>query len=107
MSLNKKEMSKKVIATLFSVAFLLFVAMPTILVIVDDTIDISIVFSDSEEEEKGSEKELDIKFPLAVVKINEEHSIFRAIENNLGCFHKKYAKPHLNIILPPPDLYLL
>ena len=94
-------MSKKVVSIFLSAVFLLFIVTPTILVMVDDTIDISIVFSTSEEEE--SSKHLDIKVLFLKVKTNESDLVYISAENNLGYYNKKYPKPHLNHILPPPE----
>lgn len=96
-------MSKKVISTFFSVAFLLFIIAPTILIIVDDTIDVSVVFSISEEEEKSSEKDISIEMFFTSIPSNHYHLIFITTENSLEYFDKKYTKPHFNIISPPPD----
>ncbi len=100
-------MSKNGIATFLSVAFLLFIATPTILLIVDDTIDVSIIFSSAEDEEKGNEKDVSIEVFLASIEISHYHVVFSATENSLVYFYKKYTKPDLNIISPPPDLRLL
>jgi len=97
------EMSKKVVSIFLSVGFLLFIIAPTIIVMVDDTIDVSIVFSTSEEEEKGNEKHLDIEVLFSKVKTNESDLVYITTDNNLGYYYKKYPKPHLNLISPPPD----
>ena len=95
-------MSKKVISTFFSIAFLLFITAPTILIIVDDTIDVSVIFSTSEEEE-SCEKDLNIEMFFTLIVSNQYHLVFKTVENNLEYFDKKYTKPHFNIISPPPD----
>jgi len=100
-------MSKKGISIFFSIAFLLFIVTPTILLVVDDTIDVSVIFSNSEEEEKGSEKEVSIEVFLASIDVNDYCFNFIATENKLVYFYKKYTKPQVNIISPPPDLQLL
>ena len=66
-------MSKKIVSIFLSVIFLLFIVTPTIIVLVDDTIDVSIAFSASEEEEKGNEKNLYIEvlyFNYGSIKTN-------------------------------------
>lgn len=97
-------MSKKIISICFSVIFLLFLVAPTILEIVDDSFDTSILFSDIE---KDHEKQLEIEIYLSKVKFKHSYFIFITIENNLSYFYKKYAKPELNIISPPPELSLV
>jgi len=94
-------MSKKRVSIFFSVIFLLFIAAPTIITIVDDTVDISKVFSTSEEEEKGFE----VIFLNIITK--ESDLVCNAIENNSGYYFKTYPKPHLNLISPPPEQSIL
>ena len=100
-------MSNRIVSIFFSVVFLLFIVTPTIIVIVDDSIDISILFSPIEEEEKGNEKNIDIEILLAKVKSDDSEINERLMENNLGYFNKMYPKPPLIIISPPPDLQLV
>ncbi|MFT4698530.1 MAG: hypothetical protein ACI9SJ_001680 [Flavobacteriaceae bacterium] len=99
-------MSKKSVSIFFSVIFLLVIVAPTVLVIVDNTFDISILYS-SIEEEKGNEKHLDIESFLSKEKTIESDLVFALAENNIGYFYKMYPKPHLNVISPPPDLYIV
>jgi len=100
-------MSKKIVSIFLSVIFLLFIVTPTIIVLVDDTIDVSIAFSASEEEEKGNEKNLDIEVLFSNLKANESDLVFAVSENNLGYYFKNYPKPHLNLISPPPEQHIL
>lgn len=104
---NKNEMSKKIVSILFSVIFLLFIVTPTIIVMVDSSIDVSMAFSASEEEEKGNEKNLDIEILFSKLKTNDSDLVFALSENNLGYYFKNYPKPHLNLISPPPDYNIL
>lgn len=96
-------MSKKVKAIFFSVAFLLFITAPTIIMVVDSTIDLSVIFSISEEEEKNNEEGLNIQIYFTSTILNQSQLFLTTTENNLVYFVKKYTKPHLNIISPPPD----
>ncbi len=97
---------KKVISILFSIAILSVVVIPTVLVIVDDTFDASISFSVVEEEEKGGEKDLDIEL-LFDINIDSSDLTFKSSEYGMEYFYKRYAKPYLNIISPPPKLYII
>lgn len=97
-------MLKKAVSIFFTVLFLGIILAPTIIVLMDDSIDISIVFSTSKEEEKEKEKDLNIEVFVSKTKTNESYLFFESSENNLGYFNKKYTKPHLNIISPPPEL---
>lgn len=100
-------MSKKRLSILFSVIFLLYTIVPTIIIIVDNTVDVSIVFSASEEEEIEVEKKLDIEVVIPTKKNYDQASFSTIAKTYLVYFHKKYTKPHLNIILPPPDTVLV
>ncbi len=67
--------------------------------ILDDTVDISVFYSLSEEEEE-------IKHAKLLFSDNEEDlDYLRSVlkTNNLCYFFKNYSKPHLNLISPPPD----
>ena len=99
-------MSKKLVSVFLSVIFLLFMVTPSIIVMFDDSIDVSISFSGSEEEEQGNEKHLDIEILFSNLKANESNCVFMISENNLGYYFKKYAKPHLNFISPPPEQHI-
>ncbi|MFD2822638.1 hypothetical protein ACFS5M_03095 [Lacinutrix iliipiscaria] len=97
-------MQKKGISIFLSVIFLLFIATPTIITIVDDTVDISIIFSTSEEE---NQNHLNVETLFLNKKMNELGLVFTSTENNLGYFFKNYPKPHLNLISPPPEQHIL
>ena len=82
--------------------------MPSIIVLVDDSIDISVFYkSSSEEEEKSNEKNKDIE------KLFFDHpypeTVFSRFnpEYELEYFFNTYYKPHLNIISPPPEVIIL
>ena len=81
-----------------------FIMAPSIIAILDDTVDTSIFFSLAEEEEKGSEKDKNIEILFSVAHLYESDFSLNESENNLAYFFKKYTKPHLNLISPPPDL---
>ncbi len=98
-------MLKKTIPIFFSVTFLLVIVMPAVFAMVDDGFDTSIIFSVSEEEEKGCEKDLDIEFLL--FDMNSNYSDFKLSEDGMVYFYRKYTKPNLSVIYPPPELYTL
>lgn len=95
-------MLRKVTSILFSVAFLLYTVTPSILMIVDESIDISILFSSSEEEEE--EKHLTIDVLYSTVRTKNSDLVFAYSEKSLAYLDKKYTKPNLNIISPPPKI---
>lgn len=98
-------MSNKIVTIFLTTLFVLFIAAPTIIVMVDDTIDVSFAFSTSEEEEKGNEKNIDIEMLFYSENTNEIDLVFSSNKNSLGYFFKNYQRPHLNLISPPPERY--
>ena len=95
---------KQHIAVFFSIAFLAVIILPTILFVVDDSFDTSIVISISEEEqEKDGEKVIDVEFLL----FEATHEVIAAMKqspkNNLIYCSRAYTTPHFYIISPPPD----
>lgn len=96
-------MYRKFISTFFLLIFTAFISAPTIIAMVDDTVDVSVFFASSEEEEKGNEKEKD-KELLFFESLDSNLSFNSSkVTNGLTYFFKKYSKPHLNLILPPPE----
>lgn len=81
---------------------------PSIISAIDNTIDVSALLSFAEEEEekegKGN-KNIEI-FLCELNKLNTDFDALRA-QNKLKYYLKKYSKPHLNLISPPPELHLL
>ncbi len=84
------------------------VTAPSILLIVDDSIDISFLYDISEEEEeKGKEKNKEFEIIVLDLPLLCEDYFNSENEEDLGYFFKKYSKPHLNLIFPPPEHYIL
>jgi len=93
-------MPKKIIYILFSVVFLLFIVSPITLVITQNSLDVSEIFSNSEEE-KGNEKHLDFEILLPLLKSNSSQYFGYSKKNILAYVFKRYSKPRLNIIFHP------
>ena len=101
-------MSRNIISILLSIIFLLFLVAPTVIVMVDDSVDISFFFTSSgEEEDKGVEKNKDLEVLFSESKMNETDFVLNKTENNTWYFSKNYPKPHLNLISPPPEIHIL
>lgn len=100
-------MSRKIVSLVLSIIFMLFIAAPTIIIIVDNSIDVSTFYTSGEEEEKGSEKNKDNDLLFLEFNINEDVFASKKVENNLGYYSKTYSKPHLNLISPPPELIIV
>ena len=78
-----------------------------VLVAVDSSIDVSIFYALSEEEEKGSEKNKDKEIFFFEFNISESDFALNETNNSLGYYFKNYPKPHLNLISPPPEVNIL
>ncbi|MFC4722689.1 hypothetical protein ACFO5O_10175 [Geojedonia litorea] len=100
-------MNKKSIAIFFTVLFLAIITTPTIISAIDKSVDISVFYSMSEEEE--NHKVANKLFEALFTKPNPVHYYLTsaAVENSLGYYYKTYPKPHLNLISPPPEVQLL
>ncbi|MDO6759939.1 hypothetical protein Q4566_06975 [Tamlana sp. 2_MG-2023] len=100
-------MSRHFVSIILSMIFLAFIAAPTVIKMVDNTIDISFFYSFAEEEENGSTKNLN-KEIVVLEDLNSESSFFVIFkENNMGYVSKNYTIPHLNLVSPPPDFYIV
>ncbi len=96
-------MSKQFISIFFSILFLGLITAPSIIVVVDSDIDISVLYSVSEEEEEIKS----LKLVVTNTKEDSECLIVNEDFSNLDYLFKSYTKPDLNLISPPPDYSLL
>lgn len=96
-------MFKKSVSIFFTVVFLGLISAPSIIVAIDDSIDISILYSLSEEEEGN--KNLEVVSSQDQEEINPFQSLLKF--QNLGYQFKTYPKPHLNLVSPPPEFNIL
>ncbi len=104
----KKRMPKNIVSILLTFIFVSFLSAPTIIRLVDETVDISIFYTTSSpEEEKGLDKNKEIEILFSVSMISDLDFSLLKNENNLGYFFKNYTKPHLNLISPPPESHIL
>lgn len=96
-------MLNKAISIFFTILFLGLISAPSIIVAIDDSIDISILYSLSEEEEETKNLEV-------IVSENNEDTrslVYSMKFENSGYHFKNYPKPHFNLISPPPDFNFL
>jgi len=100
-------MLKNIGSIFLSLIFLAFLAAPTIISLVDDSVDISVFYSTSEEEEKSSETSKTFEVVFNNLTGNDADFSFTKSINHPGYYFKKYPKPHLNLISPPPEFHLL
>lgn len=98
-------MNKSIIAFFFTLLFTALIVAPTVIIVLDDSIDTSIFYSITEEEENGKVKNVVSPFSLTSsdvtthFKLNEQQFFSYRFNN--------YPKPHLNLILPPPEYNIL
>jgi hypothetical protein len=59
------------------------------------------------EEEKNNEKSQDTEILFLEVQDNKSLITLNERENDATYFYKKYPKPHLNLISPPPEKIIL
>ncbi len=100
-------MLKKIGSIFLSLIFLALLAAPTIILLVDDSVDISVFYSTSEEEEKSSETSKTVEVVFNNLTGNDADFSFTKSINQHGYYFKKYPKPHLNLISPPPEFHIL
>ncbi len=98
-------MLKNVLALILSSIFILVVVMPTVIIVLDDSIDVSIFYNNYEEEkDKSQEKNIDKDFISSkdntALKINTK--TFE--ESSLHYYFKVYQKPHIKLSFPPPKV---
>lgn len=104
----KKRMPKNIVSILLTFIFVAFLTAPTIISLVDDSVDISIFYtSSSQEEEKGLEKNKEVEILFSDSRMSDLDFSSTESENNLRYFFKNYPKPHLNLISPPPENHIL
>lgn len=97
-------MFKNRVSIFLTVLFMAFTTVPSILVLVDNSIDMSFLMNVSEEEEeKGNGENKELEVFVSNTPLDSDHFSSSEIENNVGYTYKKYSKPHLNLISPPPE----
>lgn len=97
-------MNKTVITILFSLIFVSFTVAPSILVIVDDTYDISVLISSSEEEEKKGEENIkDIEIEIPSHKTIDQTFHNKTLVNSLKYCGNNYCSLFKELISPPPE----
>ena len=98
-------MHKKPIAIFFTVLFMAFIVTPSIIAVIDNSIDTSIFYSLTEEEENGKVKNLLSPFSSQNNDVSADLSL--KVNQFFSYRFKNYPKPHLNLIFPPPESHIL
>lgn len=96
-------MSRNLVSLSFSIIFLAFLLAPTVIAMMDDSKDVSMFFTSTEEEEKSIDKNKEVEVLFFEIENHQFDNLSLSSENNLAYRFKNYPKPHLNLISPPPD----
>lgn len=97
-------MLKRNVSIFFTLLFLATIITPSIVIAIDDSIDISLLIDISEEEEeKGNEKNKELEVFVVDSNLVAEDISSKSNQENLGYCYKNYPKPDLNLIFPPPE----
>jgi hypothetical protein len=91
-------MCKNVIAIFFTILLMALISAPSIIIAIDDSADTSIFYSVTEEEETNK---IELKASESFV-VTEYLWVLESVEG-IEYYFKKYPKPHLNLIFPPPE----
>lgn len=100
-------MLRRIISIYFTVLFVLFLTTPTIVAILDSSVDVSVIFATSEEEENGCKKSPVKELIYNDIGMTELDFGSADNEHDLEYYLKKYPSPHLKLTSPPPQLHIL
>ncbi len=89
-------------AIFFAILFMAIISAPLVIVSIDDSIDITFFYGENEEEEKEG---LKLLFEITSQDLENCFSDLNS-HRDIGYTFKKYSKPHLNLVLPPPEFIL-
>jgi hypothetical protein len=88
------------IAIFFTILFMGIISAPSLIMTMDDSIDVTCFFGINEEEENES-----FKLVFEAISSSHEDSFLDSKNaHKVAYIFKAYAKPHLNQIFPPPEL---
>jgi len=97
-------MLRQVSSVFFIILFMVSITLPSTILWIDDSIDVSFFYDFSEEEEeKGSEKNKEFEIVFLTSQMLSYENIDFKSEEKLCYFLKNYSKPLLNLISPPPE----
>jgi len=100
-------MTKSNIAIFFSIIFMTLIVVPSVLSLINKDFEISVYLDANEEESKSFETDKTLE--LIVDNFNNSSQPFKEITRSMPISYrfKTYAKAHLNLISPPPELHIL
>ena len=102
------KMSKKLITLFFSILFWGLISAPTIITVLDESIDVSMFYNSLEEEEENSiEIVKEIKLITYDSQLQLDINFFNNEKINVAYHIKSYSKPFINLVFPPPEQNIL
>ena len=96
---SMRESINHSIAIFLTILFLGFITAPTIIMSVDNSIDISSFYGVNEEEESAK-----FKLALTFEDFGQDELDGTKSLDYIFYAYRVYPKPHLNLISPPPEL---
>ncbi|MFL1010720.1 hypothetical protein [Flavisericum labens] len=100
-------MLRQILSMFFTGVFVLFLMAPTVVAMLDDSVDVSVFFTTSEEEEKGGKKNTEKELLCYEMDTTDLDFAFGDNEHNVEYYQKKYPNPHLKLTSPPPKVHIL
>jgi len=100
-------MFRKVISLFLLGIFLLSATAPTIVSLFDENYDTILLMDMSEEESKEKESSKDAETKIVHVSSANLSLYGLELSDTRGFHLKKYAKPYLNLLSPPPEVNIL
>lgn len=91
-------------AIFFTILFLGIIVAPSIIVSIDDSVDIAFFYGENEEEEAETEN-FKLLFELQP-QSNDNYFLDTLVADLIVYTFKTYQKPHLNLVSPPPESVL-
>lgn len=97
-------MSKRIISALLAIFLTVVIVSPMLVSVVDNTIEVGLFENSEEEKETRGENTIEIEKLLANNSVRVFSSEAYHVTTYLGYAAKLYPTPHLNLVLPPPEL---
>ncbi|RZN83645.1 MAG: hypothetical protein EVB11_04275 [Winogradskyella sp.] len=85
-------------AIFFALLFMAIASAPTVILLMDDSADVTFFYGENEEEKEN----LKLLFQIPFIDSENQANAKSKRESDVYAF-KKYPKPHLNLIFPPPE----
>ena len=100
-------MIRKSIAVFLLSIFILSIAVPTVVSLIDENVDMTYLIDVNEEESKEKEASKDAE--PKIIEINQTNiSLYGlALSDRTRFYLRNYSRPYLNLLSPPPERNIL